>query len=248
MDEVKQRLAVIKAHYGLSVKDFSTIWNVSDDQAKNYLSGRTKLPGAKIVLLSEKFGVNPSWLLTGSGEGPGGIKEIVSEPATQYRKGQAGRTVASNFKTQIRGLFSPIIDQLSEAVYDMFEVEGSSMETTLSQGDWLLCRLETIESMIDGRVYVLVVQDPNLQEYRPSGVWIKRCHYRKSNGYITCRSDNKESSEPYQTFKVNIDKVKELWYPVLRTTAHMADPNRDIYDRLDDIESRLEMLEMMNEE
>lgn len=163
------------------------------------------------------------------------------------RKGQAGRSVASNFRTQVRGLFNPIIDTLPEAVYEMFEVEGSSMENTIKQGDWLLCRLETVDTMIERRVYVLVIEDPKLQAYRPSGIWIKRCMHRKKNGYISCMSDNKDTADPFTTFIVKTDQVKEVWYPVRRITANMDDPNRDLYDRLDELEGRVEMLESVME-
>ena len=60
-------------------------------------------------------------------------------------------------------------------------------------------------------------------------------------------SDNKDTTEPFPTFILKTNQVKEVWYPVRRITANMDDPNRDLYDRLDELEGRVEMLESVME-
>lgn len=243
MDQLfTDRFALLRLRYKLTYKVLMEVLGVSKDTSRNYLSGRTQMSELEAVTLATHLRIDSNWLLTGSGSNP--FDDLVaSEPSTQYRKAHAGRSVASNHRVHLRGLLAGVVDDLPEAVYEVFEVEGASMETTLSQGDKLLCKLDEVENIQDNRVYVLVTDDPVIKEFRESGVWIKRCSHRKANGYISCRSDNKDTTEPYNTFRLKCDSIKEVWYPVLKITPHMADPNRDIYNRLDDLESRIEMLE-----
>lgn len=242
----RERLALIKAKYNLTYSKLAEVLKVSDDVAGNYLSGRTPMPIEKMVEMCTFLRIDPDWLLVGKGINP--LADLgVSDLAPTYRKAHAGRSVASNHRVHLRTLLAAIVDDLPEDIYDVFEVEGASMETTLSQGDKLLCRKDTVENIQDNRVYVLVTDDPEIREFRPSGVWIKRCSHRKNNGYISCRSDNKDTTEPYNTFRLKSSAIVEVWYPVMKITHHMADPNRDIYNRLDELESRIEMLEDLNQ-
>lgn len=177
---------------------------------------------------------------------------IVAEDSTvEYpsrRPARAARPPAptrqrSSHLAHIIALLSRSLEDLPAANYDLFPVEGTSMIPTVCEGDELLCKQVTMDEIIDGRVYVLVLNKPELNEYRESGVWVKRVYHRKQNSYLTCKSDNKETTDPYFTFKVRADEVQEVWYIVRRFTAVLADPNRDIYERLDELEARLEMLE-----
>lgn len=169
------------------------------------------------------------------------------EPEPTYRKAKAGLNTVSNYKSQIRALFASLADDYPQGQYDIWEVEGNSMLPTFKPGDKVLCRMITIDEIIDDRVYVLIVNKPELNDYRKSGIWVKRLRHRKGNGYINCMSDNIDTSEPFPTFRVRDSEINEVWYPVLRLTPDMSNPNKDIYDKLADLEGRLEMLEMMNE-
>lgn len=227
----------------ISYKDLGDRLDITEQQIKNYVSGRSGVPMDKFIALSKELDINPIWLLKGE-EAEKLVGNQYAEPENTYRKAKAGRSLASHNRVQLRNLVSSIVDDLPDAAYDIFEVEGSSMETTLSAGDKLICRMESIETMVDNRIYVLVTNDPVITGYNSSGVWIKRCNHRKDNGYISCRSDNKETTEPYPTFRFKVESIKEVWYPVMKVTAHLSDPNRDIYNRIDELESRIEMLEL----
>jgi hypothetical protein len=174
-----------------------------------------------------------------------GIAEPYPPYKTQapYRKAAAGRTVSSNFRVHLRGLLATIVEDLPEDTYEVFEVDGASMITTLAPGDKILCKADSIENMIDNRVYVLVTDDPTIINYNGTGIWIKRCAHRAKNGYISCRSDNLDSTEAFNTFRLKTNTIKEVWYPVLKITPHLSDPNRDVYIRLDELEGRIEILE-----
>lgn len=239
-EQLIKNLKILKADKDLTNNDLADIFGVSLAVVKNYMRGKTPIPLEQLQALSSKKEVDIDWLLHG-----GTIQ--INEPKQIIRKGQAGRSVASNHRVHLRTLLAAIVDDLPEDIYDVFEVEGASMETTLSQGDKLLCRKDTVDNIQDNRVYVLVTDDPDIKEFRPSGVWIKRCNHRKANNYISCRSDNKDTTEPYNTFRLKCNTIIEVWYPVMKITPHMADPNRDIYNRLDELESRIEMLEDLNQ-
>jgi len=126
---------------------------------------------------------------------------------------------------KIHQLIVGALDQLPEGNYDIYEVDGNSMQPSLCQGDKLLCKMTTIDEIIDNRIYVILVNRPELTDYRKNGIWVKRLQHRKGNGYINCKSDNKDTAEPYPTFRLKTLEVPEIWYPVMRMTFDMSDPN-----------------------
>lgn len=168
---------------------------------------------------------------------------VATEPGIEYKKAKAGLSHVSNHNAKIRSLIAGALDQFPDGNYDLYQVEGNSMLPSLAQGDRLLCRMTSVDDIIDNRIYVILVNKPELNEYRASGIWVKRLLHRKNNGYITCKSDNKDSAEPFPTFRLNTNEILEIWYPVMKMTFNMSDPNRDIYDKLDELEGRIEMLE-----
>lgn len=237
-----ERLNIIKKRHKLSYSKLGGILGVSKDTAGNYLIGRTEIPMAEARKLAEELGEDPIWLLTG--------QLAVKNPESDnkdYRKAKAGRTEGINHLVKIRQLISKAIEDFPEGQYDLFDVDGNSMNRTLNHGDKLLCRMVGIDDIIDTRVYVIVTNKPDLAEYRKSGIWVKRLTHRKNNGYINCYSDNKDSVEPFPTFRLKPHEIEEIWYPMLRLCHDLSDPNRDIYDRLDEMEARIEMLESLNE-
>lgn len=184
---------------------------------------------------------------------PWSIDKTIAEesaPYTRRRPARGGRGPAPTQRKprlahmqHIIALFTEWLEKMPDGQYDMFPVEGTSMLPTVCEGDELVCKMVTVDEIIDGRVYVLVLNKPELTEYRESGIWVKRVYHRKKNEYLSCKSDNKESTEPFITFQVSVADVEQVWYICGRLTGYLADPNRDIYERLDEIESRLEMLE-----
>lgn len=239
MDEdFLKRIGLIKHNKDLKYSDIAESLDVSTPTVINYFTGRTKFPMNKLVVFADQYEVDINWLLRG--------EEVSAYEAhdggVQYTVAQGGRAEPVH-NTRIRSLLNGLADGFQSGVYDLFDVEGASMEPTIHPGDRLLCRQVTLAEVIDTRIYVIIAKRSDLTEYRKSGVWIKRLQYRSDMGYINCRSDNMDTAEPYPTFRLKIDEIGEIWHPVLRITWHMADPNRGIYDRLDDLESRIEVLE-----
>lgn len=185
------------------------------------------------------FGEKYSHFFTGS-QTPSGFK-VVEEDLVL-----GGREYEIPFIPEKLLAFYPIIKDLEEGEYKLFPVDGNSMMHTVYPGDYLYCKKESVSNIINGRVYVLIITDQKMKEYRRSGRWVKRC-YSREKGFISCKSDNADSTEPYFTFRKSIKEIAECWYPVLKISGYLLDPNKDIYNRLDEIEDKLEMLQSLNE-
>jgi phage repressor protein C with HTH and peptisase S24 domain len=87
------------------------------------------------------------------------------------------------------------------AVWSYFEVDGDSMEPTLSSGDFVLASMlpvEDWEDIKDYYVYVILTKENLL---------VKRI-YRKSATQWVLISDNEEMNPQVL---VNIDEVKQVW-------------------------------------
>lgn len=222
---------------------YSTIANWLDETeavVKNYFLGKTPIPEKHLIILSDKMKFNSQTIAMGPLWLPGGEHQTLLK---QIRRPRAAHNSTSNYKVTLRTMLTPIVEDLPEATYELFQAEGSSMIPTVYQDDWLLCRLDSCDKIIDGRVYVLVIDNNQLNEFRKSGIWIKRIWYRRQQGYISCKSDNIDGTEGFSTFRVKVSDVQECWYPVKIITGQLADPHRDIYAKLDDLEARLEEIE-----
>lgn len=243
------RLQDLKRRKKITYEKLGNLLNVSKDVGGNYLTGRTDMSDDELAIVANEYGVTVAWL---KGEDEK-LPDHVNDPTSEYTRRRPARGGRGPAPTQrkprlahvqhIIALFTEWLEKMPDGQYDMFPVEGTSMLPTVCEGDELVCKMVTVDEIIDGRVYVLVLNKPELTEYRESGIWVKRVYHRKKNEYLSCKSDNKESTEPFITFQVNVADVEQVWYICGRLTGYLADPNRDIYERLDEIESRLEMLE-----
>lgn len=176
MENLIKKLAILKADSDMSFRQLSEILGTTEQTVKNYFSGRTKIPLAKISALSGAFNVDVSWLMGENDKeilpkAMDVIHKVVADHSHSFeKKAKASRYDPSNHSARIRSLFGSITDHFQDGIYEMFEVDGSSMEPTLSAGDRLLCRRGSIDDIFDGRVYVLVTNRPNLREAKSTGV------------------------------------------------------------------------------
>ena len=230
----------------LEYKVIASQIGVTETDIKNYMRNKPVWPPH---LLAKVFQENAKHLSARDMEDFGlqspEMNSFAADPPVTYTKAKAGHPHTAHFKTRLARLITPIIDNLPDATYDIFEVEGSSMEPTFSAGDRIICRLDNMDKMIDDRAYIIRTDDQLLHDYRPSGIWLKRCVCRKNAWYIVCRSDNKSTSEPYPTFQIKFESVKELWYPVLRITSEMRNPHADLMEMIKAIDGRLEVVEQI---
>lgn len=246
----RRNLNKVKKEKGWNNKDLGFWSNTSEQVISNWLTGRTPEPPVHSVkLLCQNAGIGYAWLM-GDDSATQYVAEPKTHPSEYHIKAKAGPPPppshsGTNSKAYLFGIVAEIFQDLPEGEYSSFIVEGNSMLRTLHEGDRLVCSKTTVDKIQNGRVYVLVIEDKELSEYRPSGIWVKRVEHRKENGYLTCKSDNRESQEDYMTFRVKTEKVKEIWYIVRNVTGFLTDPYRDIYEKLDDHESRIELLEQL---
>lgn len=105
-----EKIAELKAFLkrkGLKYKDLAVFLVVSEQDVKNYMRNKPEWPDEYISALSQTynwhFGVSDS---------------MVNDQHIEYRKAKAGHSVVSNHRVHLRGLLSPIVDDLPEAVYD----------------------------------------------------------------------------------------------------------------------------------
>lgn len=243
LTDLQLRIQEIIRRKGHTYSNLAVLWGVSDGTVKNHFR-KTKpieIPLERLVLFAQEYGVDLNFLLTGQEVPAKKIEEAV----------QAGRQYDIPFNQPdpdigFLELLRPLFNKLQKnEQYKLFPVEGASMMTSIYPGDYLLCKKDNVNKIINGRVYVLITNNKEMNQYRPSGRWVKRCYLR--DHHVTCKSDNIDSSEPYITFQLPLKEITECWYPVFLFTGQLLDPNKDLYERIDQLEERIEMLESLNE-
>lgn len=252
-EEIHERFKTYMAYKGLTFRSLVDILGVSEAIARHYRSGTTKPTGDEYKIFAAHMHIDLGWLLTGVGINP--MPHLgVAEPTTQYHKAGASDGHPTLTNNTLRGLMSELATRFNQADrFEMIEVEGSSMEPTVHSGDLLLCKAISVEDIGNGhdgdpspRVYVIFTNRADLAKERPSGKWVKRITFNKHTNRFTCRSDNIDSIEAFHTFQISKKEIFSAWYPVLRLTWNLSNPHRDLYSRLDELESRIEMLEENN--
>lgn len=236
-----ENLKHLKLRDGLTNKELADYLDTTEAVIKNYFGGITPLPEEHISKLSDKLKVSIDWLLRGKvlfGDSQFGYK--IHEPEIEYIS--AGRGSAGDIDLSMTAIVANAIGQLEPGEWKLFMVDGISMMPTVFPSDKLICKKIAISDMVNNRVYVVITDKPDMVAIKPDGKFIKRCALRKT-GQLNCKSDNKDSSEAFMTFRLDPHEIKTVWEPALRITGSFPDPNRDIYDKLDELEERIEELE-----
>ncbi len=126
------------------------------------------------------------------------------------------------------------------ATFRSFQVVGDSMQSTLYEGDWVICKyIEHWDRDIrDTRVYVLVLEE---------GIVVKRLLNRLNNrGNLSLLSDN----PAYPIRFVDPAEVREIWEAVGKLSRQFINPRYDVSTELarqaasmEEMMQRLERLE-----
>jgi phage repressor protein C with HTH and peptisase S24 domain len=121
-----------------------------------------------------------------------------------------------------------------------FQVSGESMQSTLYEGDWVICRyVERWDRDIrDTYVHVVVTEE---------AILVKRVNNRLSErGQLTLHSDN----PAYPVQFVDGEQVREVWVAVGKLSRQFVNPRYDVNVELarhsatlEDLLSRIERLE-----
>lgn len=151
-------------------------------------------------------------------------------------KAAAGYLTGYGDTTFIKSLPTYNLPNITNGTFRMFQVAGDSMEPTIQSqsyvvGEW---KENWNNDIKDGRVYIFVIQS-----YEYEGILVKRALNRIDKyGNILLKSDNKI----YANKTFTPEEIKEVWEVKLYLSFNIPDP-ATIYDRMNDLESRLIELE-----
>jgi transcriptional regulator with XRE-family HTH domain len=125
---------------------------------------------------------------------------------------------------------------MRNGTFRAFETYGHSMVPTFQESDVIFGRyVANFNEIRDDRVYVVVT--------KRDGVVVKRVINRISiEGKLILNSDNQRHLGEYPPIIVDPEEILEMWYGFSFYSRQMRSP-KDIYNRMNDIESRLTFLE-----
>ena len=99
-----------------------------------------------------------------------------------------------------------------------FQVQGSSMQGTLEDGDWIICRFveRWAHDILDNRVYVVVSE---------TDILVKRVlNQINENGRLSLHSDN----PTFDVQSMDWQEVSEVWQGVARLTLDLTNTRLDL--------------------
>ena len=123
------------------------------------------------------------------------------------------------------------------ATYLCFKIKGISMAPTLQDGGYVVCRLMDKgewAKMPDECIFV--VSDNEGKSY------LKRVKNRFKKGFIVLRSDSPDRAD-YPSFNLAPDEINTIWYVEWYFTAKMPDINSQYYQKLQQLEERVDAIE-----
>jgi phage repressor protein C with HTH and peptisase S24 domain len=125
-----------------------------------------------------------------------------------------------------------------------FQVHGASMQGTLEDGDWIICRFveKWAHDILDNRVYVIVTE---------TDVLVKRVlNQLNERGQLSLHSDNPS----FDVQPLDAREVREVWQGVARLTQDLTNTRLDVpvelarqQAALSDMLSRITKLEEVTE-
>lgn len=238
-----KQLKLYNPDKSLTNKRIGELIGEPETTVKNYMRGRPNIPEEHLITLSREL-----LLPDGYWDLAIGKPLLRTPPPVVTAEGARYEAPSQKSEDYLAKIGRQALEDISpDENYRVFVVDGLSMMPNILPGDRLICKRVEIDKIRDNRVHVMIVNRRDLNEARPNRIWVKRCALRNNGSHVNCYSDNKDSSEPYVTFPLKRSEIDEVWYPVRRVTGHMADPNRDIYEQLDELRERIEVLESMNE-
>ena len=209
---------------------------------------------------TDKFGVNSAYIVTGAGRPfikatdptdsiPVKTREVVVV-ATQDTAGnttvplinhKAAATFVAGYQSQewFEEQDSILLPSymIKEGQCYALQISGDSMEPTLQQDDWVICRLlddAEYRYISDGEVYVIVSEQ--------KGIQIKRIRNRLHQyGVIRCLSDNPK----HDTFDIPESELLQVWKVEWHLRSHLPEASTDIDHLQDHLQSMMEEMKKL---
>jgi phage repressor protein C with HTH and peptisase S24 domain len=233
-----------------SDREFANSIDVSPSNLGDIKANRRSVTLEILNRAFQRFGINSAYVITGRGEPfhrhgtsedgqPKPATEVIVV-ATQDTEGnvtvplinhKAAANYLSGYESQEwfeaqESIHLPDY-MLKDGLCYAVQVSGDSMEPTLSEDDWVICRLldkSDYRYIDDGNVYVVVSEE--------RGIQVKRVKNRlQQYGTIRCLSDNPKH-EPYELAE---NQILQLWKVEWHLRSHLPEVNFE----LDDIQGKL---------
>lgn len=170
---------------------------------------------------------------------PGGTENIALVSTRVAAGYAAGGFIEPEFMRQLP-TFSLPDAAYRNGTFRAFQVTGDSMQSTLHEGDWVICRFveHWATGIQDTFVYVVVTDEQPV---------IKRVLNRLTErGQLTLQSDN----PAYPTQFLDGERVREVWRAVGRLSRQFTNPRYDLIQEvsrsradIDELMQRLDTLE-----
>jgi phage repressor protein C with HTH and peptisase S24 domain len=251
---VSQRLSdIIEQFAEGNEKRFAESIGVKPAVINNYTKGKQQSkPGFEVLqkICDAYPSINIEWLINGRGQLLKGrskpterVLVTTQDTSNNVSVPVINRRAAANYLTgyqtqeyfeELDAINLPRAFVRGKQCYAL-QVAGDSMEPTLYDSDFVICQAvdrADWEYINDGEVCVVATQDRGLQ--------VKRLRNRFVQGYVTCQSDNRK----HLAFNLSAEELLEIWRVSWKLSANLAD-NSGLYDKLAEIESRLERVERL---
>ncbi|WKN31544.1 S24/S26 family peptidase [Porifericola rhodea] len=233
-----------------SDREFATSIDVSPSNLGDIKANRRSVTLEILNRAFQRFGINSAYVITGKGK-PFHAQSVSGEKdedratevivvATQDTEGNTtvpliNHKAAANYLTgyesqewfEAQESIQLPTYMLKDGLCYAVQVSGDSMEPTLSEDDWVICRLldkSDYRYINDGAVYVVVSEE--------RGIQVKRVKNRlQQYGSIRCLSDNPKH-EPYE---LQEGQIMQLWRVEWHLRSHLPEVNYE----LDDIQGKI---------
>lgn len=258
-----ERLKLLRYSTKLSQGDFADRVGLKQGSYSDVERGKASISPALLRALVEKFNADANWLLTGEGTMVRNINidsiSIVAEPTAQvYGKKSEIITVTldtegnaaipvlniqaaagwpshandSTYLSDMPAITMPM-QQYRKGDWALIQARGDSMETTISHGQWLMCkRLYEAHEIKDNNVYVVLLRE---------GPVVKRVLNRiKKRGTLVLQSDN----PAYTLVEVSMEEdVLQIWMVEMVWVFDLHNRNIDLMKDVTALKERVMLLE-----
>lgn len=241
-----------------SDREFALSIDISPSNLGDIKADRRSVTIEILNRATDRFGINSAYIVTGAGRpfvktSDESAETVVTKTrevivvATQDTSGnttvplinhKAAATFVSGYQSQewFEEQDSILLPSymIKEGQCYALQVSGDSMEPTLQQDDWVICRLlddSEYRYIGDGEVYVVVSAQ--------KGIQIKRIRNRLHQyGVIRCLSDNPK----HDTFDIPESELLQVWKVEWHLRSHLPEVSANI----DHLQSMMEEMKKLS--
>ncbi len=263
-----QRLRFIRKSLRISQQKMADIMGISQGTLSQIENGKYDVSFESLTNLSKHHNINCNWVILGQEQvfrtdSTAAVKNIEqnifdTSNVDELDLGQKigiplvkADAVAGYIKNYDESSFLETLELFkvpgfqNDSNHRIFQVEGHSMEPTLSTNDYLICEFCADKNEIQsGDVKVVVSED---------AIVVKRVYlYEKDKSFYILKSDNPD----FDSQIIEIAKINEIWHVRGRITTDFdkinktsnADELQNMRQEVDDLKSKVALLMRLNDE